>query len=105
GYLLGCVQPLDGGASTCQKLGATVDAGCDAQQHTAAACARSLGFACVRRHCTQDPFANAGQSCGLDLDAGRVTRCTFGATCTGDAGAQSCVAPAAEGFGCDTGLG
>lgn len=105
GYLLGCVVPLDAGPGSCQPLGATVDAGCDAQQHSAAACSNVFGFACVARRCVQDTFVGVGQACGTDRDAGTFRRCSSGGTCAGDAGATTCVAPAAEGFDCDTALG
>jgi hypothetical protein len=102
GYQLGCVVPLDGTPPSCQPLGSVPDAGCDVNQHTAPACSRASGFACVRRHCVQDAFVSSGGACGTDLDAGTFTRCISGSTChTADAG-STCVAPAAEGFGCDS---
>jgi hypothetical protein len=105
GYLLGCVMPLDGGAGTCEPLVSTLDAGCDAQQHNAAACAAVMGFACVARHCVADIFVSVGQPCGTDRDAGIFHRCSAGGFCAGDAGATTCMAPAGEGFDCDTALG
>jgi hypothetical protein len=107
GYGLGCVIPTGSSNGTCQTLGDTVDAGCDALQHTAAACRKDLGLACVKKHCTQDPVASAGQPCGLDLDAGVVIECTASGTCYNpDGGAGgTCVAAKAEGMSCDTANG
>jgi hypothetical protein len=104
GYLLGCVVALDAGTGTCQPLG-TFDAGCDGQQRTAPTCASALGYACIFRRCVIDAYAGTGQMCGTNRDAGTYTRCAAGGSCQGDAGMQTCVAAAAEGFDCDTSLG
>jgi hypothetical protein len=105
GYLLGCVVPTDGGVSSCQALGQSVDAGCDGQQHTAPACSSGFGFACERKYCSVELFANAGEFCGTDRDAGTFTRCGAGSTCAGVTGAETCVAGAADTMACDTANG
>jgi hypothetical protein len=104
GYLLGCVVALDAGSGTCQPLG-LLDAGCDGQQHAAPTCAGALSYTCIFRYCVYDLYAGAGQMCGTNRDAGTYTRCAAGGSCQGSAGAQTCVAAAAEGFDCDTSLG
>lgn len=105
GYGLGCVVPMGSSSGTCEPLGAEVDAGCDAQQHTAAACRRDLGLACIRKHCSQDPLSSPGERCGLELDAGVVVECSASGACVADGGTSTCVAPQAEGTACDTAAG
>jgi hypothetical protein len=105
GYQLGCVIPTDGGGGTCQALGSEVDAGCDGAQRLAPTCSRPLGFTCLRRHCVAELHAQANGACGVDLDAGTVTRCMAGSTCTAADAGSVCVAPVAEGLACDTAAG
>jgi hypothetical protein len=107
GYGLGCVIPTGSTSGTCQALGAVADAGCDSAQHTAPTCRHDLGFSCVRKHCTQDAVVNAGQVCGLDLDAGVVIECAASGACIEDGGSLlgSCAAPQPEGTACNTAAG
>ncbi len=61
-------------------------------------CDGTQGLYCSNSQCKQALTAKAGQTCGIDLQAGTYTACTGGSVCTSN---NVCSAVAADGAACD----
>ena len=128
GVALSCVGQTKTVPGACAAAIQTVGAACDPKRATAAGCDGALSLYCgLDDKCASDALVAAPGACGrlVDSDGGSddagasdagasdagvrelsVARCTGGAVCAqGSATSGTCVAPAADGAGCDSASG